>query len=184
MQHRALRIIVERPDHDRIFRPDHSERHGDDTGRQQTDVGVLAGRIRNLGHFKASRADEVIDATGLHVLPGVIDSQVHFREPGLEHKEDLESNSIFMQILGKIIGIQKVFERLVQLPVGVIIVPSDCGFSGSSSWTRPFVHGWLYVVSRRSAVEAVTERLNSDGRMGRNILIMSFIVGTACHTTC
>ena len=30
-----------------------------------------------------------IDATGLTLLPGVIDPQVHFREPGLEHKEDL-----------------------------------------------------------------------------------------------
>lgn len=62
-------------------------------GRQHIDVGVLAGRIQNLGHFKASQADEVIDATGLHVLPGVIDSQVHFREPGLEHKEDLDSGT-------------------------------------------------------------------------------------------
>ena len=35
----------------------------------------------------------MIDAPGLHVLPGVIDSQVHFREPGLEHKEDLETGS-------------------------------------------------------------------------------------------
>lgn len=34
-------------------------------------------------------ADETIDATGLHLLPGVIDDQVHFREPGLTHKEDL-----------------------------------------------------------------------------------------------
>ena len=62
-------------------------------GRQQIDVGVLAGRIQNLGHFKASRTAEVIDATGLHVLPGVIDSQAQFREPGLEHKADLESGT-------------------------------------------------------------------------------------------
>ena len=36
-----------------------------------------------------ARADEVVDAAGLHLLPGVIDDQVHFREPGLTHKEDL-----------------------------------------------------------------------------------------------
>jgi dihydroorotase len=35
----------------------------------------------------------VIDCTGLHILPGVIDSQVHFREPGAEHKENLETGS-------------------------------------------------------------------------------------------
>jgi dihydroorotase len=40
-----------------------------------------------------ARADEVVDATGLHLLPGVIDDQVHFREPGLTHKEDLFTGS-------------------------------------------------------------------------------------------
>ena len=38
-------------------------------------------------------ADEVVDATGLHLLPGVVDDQVHFREPGLTHKEDLHHAS-------------------------------------------------------------------------------------------
>ncbi len=40
-----------------------------------------------------SRADEVVDAAGLHLLPGVIDDQVHFREPGATHKEDLASGA-------------------------------------------------------------------------------------------
>ena len=47
------------------------------------------GTITALGSLTQADASEVIDATGLHVLPGVIDTQVHFREPGLEHKEDL-----------------------------------------------------------------------------------------------
>src|SRR6478752_7342233 len=38
-------------------------------------------------------ADRVIDASGLHLLPGIIDDQVHFREPGLTHKEDLATAS-------------------------------------------------------------------------------------------
>ena len=37
------------------------------------------------------RADTTFDARGLHLLPGVIDDQVHFREPGLTHKEDLRT---------------------------------------------------------------------------------------------
>ena len=37
--------------------------------------------------------DRVVDAAGLHLLPGVIDDQVHFREPGLTHKEDLHTAS-------------------------------------------------------------------------------------------
>src|SRR5690606_27810863 len=40
------------------------------------------------------RAEEIVDAKDLHILPGVIDTQVHFREPGLEHKEDLETGSL------------------------------------------------------------------------------------------
>src|SRR3546814_6963799 len=51
-------------------------------------------------------AGEVVDCTGLDILPGVIDSQVHFREPGLEHKEDLESGSR-SAVLG---GVTAVFE--------------------------------------------------------------------------
>lgn len=58
-----------------------------------SDVGIRDGRIAALGDVDAAQAGEVIDAKGLTILPGVIDSQVHFREPGLEHKEDLETGS-------------------------------------------------------------------------------------------
>ena len=47
------------------------------------------GRIAALDVPDGAEADEVIDARGLHLLPGVVDDQVHFREPGLTHKEDL-----------------------------------------------------------------------------------------------
>ena len=47
-------------------------------------------RIASVGAPDSANADEVIDAHGLHLIPGVIDDQVHFREPGLTHKEDLE----------------------------------------------------------------------------------------------
>ncbi len=57
------------------------------------DVAVSAGRIAAIGDLSANAAGEVLDARGLHVLPGAIDSQVHFREPGLEHKEDLASGA-------------------------------------------------------------------------------------------
>lgn len=57
------------------------------------DVGVSGGRIVALGDLSASDAAEVVDCRGLHILPGVIDSQVHFREPGLEHKEDLSTGT-------------------------------------------------------------------------------------------
>ncbi len=63
------------------------------SGREKTDVGVRNGRIAEIGDLSRSAAAERFDATGLHVLPGVIDTQVHFREPGLEYKEDLESGT-------------------------------------------------------------------------------------------
>ncbi len=60
-------------------------------GVGQRDVAVTGGRITGIGSFGAHQAAEVVDCTGLHILPGVVDSQVHLREPGAEHKEDLET---------------------------------------------------------------------------------------------
>ena len=71
-------------------------------GLVETDVGVRDGRIVGLGHF--DDAGETIDCAGLVVLPGVIDTQVHFREPGLEHKEDLESGSR-AAVMGGVTGV-------------------------------------------------------------------------------
>ncbi len=62
-------------------------------GRGMADVGVIDGKIAFIGDLSLASAREVFDATGLTVLPGVIDTQVHFREPGLEWKEDLETGS-------------------------------------------------------------------------------------------
>jgi dihydroorotase len=70
------------------------------------DIGITGGRIAALGSLGQASAGEVIDCAGLHLLPGVIDSQVHFREPGLTHKEDLESGSL-SAVMG---GVTAVFE--------------------------------------------------------------------------
>src|SRR6201998_1624387 len=56
-------------------------------------VGVRAGRIVAIGSLAGASRGATIDVKGLHVLPGVIDTQVHFREPGLTQKEDLETGS-------------------------------------------------------------------------------------------
>ena len=73
-------------------------------GPETVDVAVLDGKIAGIG--AGGDAAETIDCTGLNILPGVIDTQVHFREPGLEHKEDLESGSR-AAVLG---GVTAVFE--------------------------------------------------------------------------
>jgi dihydroorotase len=75
-------------------------------GQGVRDVAVRGGRIAGIGAFATASAGQTIDCRGLHILPGVVDSQVHFREPGLEHKEDLETGSR-AAVLG---GVTAVFE--------------------------------------------------------------------------
>ncbi|HVI65322.1 MAG TPA: dihydroorotase, partial [Bradyrhizobium sp.] len=62
-------------------------------GEGVRDIGIRGGRIAEIGGLGQASAAEVIDCKGLHILPGVMDTQVHFREPGLTHKEDLETGS-------------------------------------------------------------------------------------------
>ncbi|ADJ23794.1 MAG: dihydroorotase [Hyphomicrobium denitrificans] len=62
-------------------------------GEGVRDIAISGGRIAEIGDLGSAGAAEIIDAAGLHILPGVIDTQVHFREPGLAHKEDLETGS-------------------------------------------------------------------------------------------
>jgi dihydroorotase len=75
-------------------------------GEGLRDIGVTAGKIAAIGDLARASAGETIEAKGLHVLPGVIDTQVHFREPGLTQKEDLETGSR-SAVLG---GVTAVFE--------------------------------------------------------------------------
>lgn len=75
-------------------------------GQGFRDVGINGGRIAAIGDLRQASAGETIECRGLHILPGVVDSQVHFREPGLEHKEDLETGSR-AAVLG---GVTAVFE--------------------------------------------------------------------------
>ena len=62
-------------------------------GVHRIDVAVSSGRIAALGSIRAASAGESVDCTGLTLLPGVVDSQVHFREPGLTHKACIASEA-------------------------------------------------------------------------------------------
>ena len=62
--------------------------------RTEGDVSIRGGRIHRVGPSLTARAgDRVLDARGRWLLPGMIDDQVHFREPGLTHKADIASES-------------------------------------------------------------------------------------------
>lgn len=56
-----------------------------------TDVYIEDGLIQKVGKIKQGEADQVLDAKGCYVMPGLIDLHVHFRDPGQEEKEDIAS---------------------------------------------------------------------------------------------
>jgi dihydroorotase len=72
---------------------------------ENTDIALSGNKIKKIGKVELNNA-KVFDATDKLVLPGVIDTQVHFREPGSTDREDLESGSR-AAVLG---GITSVFE--------------------------------------------------------------------------
>lgn len=68
------------------------------------DVAVTGGKITGIGSFGRAQGGSIVDCTGLHILPGVVDSQVHLREPGAEHKEDLETGGR-AAVMGGVTGV-------------------------------------------------------------------------------
>ncbi|MGE0725812.1 MAG: dihydroorotase [Alphaproteobacteria bacterium] len=62
-------------------------------GLIEADLGMRDGRFAAIGALTDAKSVARIDARGLTVLPGIIDTQVHFREPGAEHKEDLATGT-------------------------------------------------------------------------------------------
>lgn len=60
----------------------------------EVDIGVRDGKIAMIGDLEGAHAATIIPCRGLHILPGVIDTQVHFREPGATHKEDIEHGTM------------------------------------------------------------------------------------------
>jgi len=84
-------------------------------GAENVDIACQDGRLLAIGQLGGWTAEQELDARGLHVLPGVIDSQVHLREPGLCHKENLEAGTR-AAVLG---GVTAVFEMPNTQPLTV-----------------------------------------------------------------
>ena len=71
---------------------------------EELDIGIKDSKIKHIGNVDSKEGKNTINLKHLHVLPGCIDSQVHFREPGLTHKEDINSGTLGA-VLGGITGI-------------------------------------------------------------------------------
>ena len=74
--------------------------------QSETDIGIKKNKISHIGNIDRNKGKNVYDMSNLTILPGCIDSQVHFREPGLTHKEDINSGTRGA-VLG---GITSIFE--------------------------------------------------------------------------
>ena len=133
----------------------------------RADVGVRDGRIVELGEISADAAGEVIDCTGLHVLPGVIDSQVHFREPGLEHKEDLATGSR-CAVMG---GVTAVFE----MPNTNPLTTSEATLADKVARARDrmFCDFAFYVGGTRDNVDDLPELERLEGAAGIKVFMGS-----------
>ena len=131
------------------------------------DIGIKGGQIVELGEIRVSSQDEVFDAKGLHVLPGLIDTQVHFREPGLEHKEDLSSGT-WAAIVG---GITAVFDMPNTQPPTTTVE----GFQEkvSTAQGRCWSHYAFYMGANAENARQLSELENLSGCCGVKIFMGS-----------
>ena len=136
-------------------------------GASGADIGVRGGRIAAVGNLADADAEERLDASGLMVLPGVIDTQVHFREPGNEHKEDISTGTA-AAALG---GVTAVFEMPNTSP------PTDSIAALADKCRRAKDRAWcdiaFYVGATGDNVEELAEMERLPGCAGVKIFMGS-----------
>ena len=134
-------------------------------GIGQRDIGIVAGRIAAIGRLDAAAAAELVDASDLHVLPGVIDTQVHFREPGLEQKEDLETGSR-AAVVG---GVTAVFEMPNTKPLTTS--PDTLSDKIERARHRMFCDFAFYIGGTRENVDDIPTLENLQGSAGIKVFM-------------
>ena len=128
-----------------------------------TDVAVKDGKIVDFGSF--DNAAEIIDCTNLLVFPGLIDTQCHFREPGGEHKETLETGTL-SAALGGVTGI---FEMPNTNPL--TITPEAMEFKLKKAHETSYVDFAFYFGGTAEYAEHLSEWENIDGVCGIKIFM-------------
>ena len=128
-----------------------------------TDIAIKDGKIVDCGSF--DNAEEIIDCTNLFVFPGLIDTQCHFREPGGEHKETLETGTL-SAALGGVTGI---FEMPNTNPL--TITPEAMEFKLKKAHETSYVDFAFYFGGTAEYAEHLSEWENIDGVCGIKIFM-------------
>ena len=128
-----------------------------------TDIAIKDGKIVDFGSF--DNAKEIIDCTNLFVFPGLIDTQCHFREPGGEHKETLETGTL-SAALGGVTGI---FEMPNTNPL--TITPEAMEFKLKKANETSYVDFAFYFGGTAEYAEHLSEWENIDGVCGIKIFM-------------
>ena len=128
-----------------------------------TDIAVQDGKIVEFGSF--NNGEEIIDCTNLFVFPGLIDTQCHFREPGGEHKETLETGTL-SAALGGVTGI---FEMPNTNPL--TITPEAMEFKLKKAHETSYVDFAFYFGGTAEYAEHLSEWENIDGVCGIKIFM-------------
>src|SRR4029078_1899134 len=138
-------------------------------GEGVRDVGVTNGRIAAIGALGQASAAEVIDCKGLHILPGVMDTQVHFRQPGQTHKEDLETGSR-SAVMG---GVTAVFEMPNTDPLTI----TEATFTDKVKRGRHRMHCdfAFFIGGTRENVQDLPELERAPGCAGVKVFMRFFI---------
>lgn len=131
----------------------------------QADIAVFEGKIVAIGNLGGLGAAETLDCTGLHVLPGLIDTQVHFREPGADHKEVLETG-MKAAAMG---GITSIFEMPNTNPLTTS--PETIADKLARAAKTPWVNHAFYLGGTAQNAAQLGEWENLDGVCGIKIFM-------------
>ncbi|MCO5297582.1 MAG: dihydroorotase [Fimbriimonadaceae bacterium] len=136
-------------------------------GTFEGDIGIAEGRIAAVGALDDASAAEVLDATHLTVLPGVIDSHTHMREPGLEQKENLASGTR-AAVLG---GVTTLFEMPNTTPPTVSREALEDKLSRARG--RAWTDHAFYIGATLENIEALAELETLPGACGVKLFMGS-----------
>lgn len=136
-------------------------------GQTETDIAIKDGKIVGLGNYTSDQAAESHDCRGLTIMPGVIDTQVHFREPGGEQKECLETG-MKAALLG---GVTSIFEMPNTNPTTT--TPEALQNKLDSAARTPFVNYAFYFGASAENADKLGEWENLPGVCGIKIFMGS-----------